>query len=86
MDFDIVVLNNDKQDAKTSYKITKTYHSCFPIMEIPLFISKKETKYTRQIQNEFSCNISVFVQNLSGMLAKLFLRFLAQKKKKHPDC
>ncbi len=29
LDFDNVVLNNDKQDAKTSYKMTKAYHPCF---------------------------------------------------------
>lgn len=29
LDFDHVVLNNDKQDAKTSYKMTKAYHPCF---------------------------------------------------------
>lgn len=29
LDFDNVVLNNDKQDANTSYKMTKAYHPCF---------------------------------------------------------
>ena len=29
LDFDNVVLNNNKQDAKTSYKMTKSYHPCF---------------------------------------------------------
>ena len=29
LDFDNVVLNNDKQDAETSYKMTKAYHPCF---------------------------------------------------------
>ena len=29
LDFDNVVLNNDKQDSKTSYKMTKAYHPCF---------------------------------------------------------
>lgn len=29
LDFDNVVLNNNKQDAKTSYKKTKAYHPCF---------------------------------------------------------
>jgi hypothetical protein len=29
LDFDNVVLNNDKQDAKTSYKMTKAYHPNF---------------------------------------------------------
>lgn len=29
LDFDNVVLENQKQDAKTSYKMTKAYHPCF---------------------------------------------------------
>ena len=29
LDFDNVVLNNNKQDARTSYKKTKAYHPCF---------------------------------------------------------
>ncbi|MCO5248204.1 MAG: hypothetical protein M9887_04560 [Chitinophagales bacterium] len=29
LDFDNVVLNNNKQDARTSYKMTKAYHPCF---------------------------------------------------------
>lgn len=29
LDFDNVVLDNNKQDAKTSYKLTKAYHPCF---------------------------------------------------------
>ncbi len=29
LDFDNVVLDNDKQDSKTSYKMTKAYHPCF---------------------------------------------------------